>query len=65
MAVSLYAEQSWEFFSWLDQPIPVPTDTVKEGPGAAVLTALPKGLLDSDICGRTHRRSLMTATRLR
>ena len=38
----------WDDFTWLDEPAPVPPDTVTEPPADPLLSGICKGELDSD-----------------
>ena len=39
----------WDDFTWLDEPTPVPPDTVTEPPADPLLSAICKGELISDM----------------
>ena len=62
-AVPLRGPLSWDDFAWLDEPAPVPPDTVKEPPADPLLGAICKGELISDrLYGGAQMRGLEGST---
>ena len=55
IAVPLRGPLCWGDFAWLDEPAPVPPDTVKEPPADPLLSAICKGQLISDSVGADLR----------
>ena len=48
IAVPLRGPLCWGDFAWLDEPAPVPPDTVKEPPADPLLSGICEGVLISD-----------------
>ena len=47
-AVPIRRPLVWDDFTWLNDPAPVPTDTVIEPPADPLLSGICEGVLDSD-----------------
>ena len=49
IAVPQRGQLVWDDFTWLNDPAPVPTDTVIEPPADPLLSGICEGVLDSDM----------------